>query len=203
MKRRNKWMGLMLAVGILLAAAGCGGDMEMPEIPGSDTGEQTDGNPVDAPEEAVEAADTFFEGIQSQIPEHETSLYRMAWEKDGMTLADTVFLGAKGDDVERIGEVVYIDFSTFAEKNGKEIKTQMLILFDDLVLKFQEIEGVECTREVNDNFYVMYVDASKASLEALAKEGLFAFAKGKGGISLEATQAALKEGGYESVAQSP
>lgn len=206
MKKRNRWMGLLLAAGVLLAAAGCGGgDMNPSDggqnltgLPGSEE-EETSPTPVDAPEEAVEAADTFFEGIRSRIPEHETSLYRMAWEKDGMTLADTVFLGTKEDAVERIGEVVYIDFSTFAEKNGKEIKTQMLILFDDLVLKFQDVEGVECTREVNDTSYVMYVDASKESLEELADQGLFAFAKGKGGISLDATQAALKEGGYESV----
>lgn len=116
-----------------------------------------------------------------------------------MTLADTVYLGANGDEVERIGEVVYIDFSTFAQKNGKEIKNQMLILFDDLVLKFQEVEGVECTREVNDNFYVMYVDASKESLKELAEQGLFAFAKGNGNISLEDTQAALEEGGYKEI----
>ncbi len=198
MKKWKNWTGVLLAAGILLAVSGCGKDMEMPEVPEPGTEENTQ-TPVDAPKEAVEAADTFIEGIQSQVSDHETFLYRMAWEKDGMTLADTVFLGAKGDDVERIGEVVYIDFSTFAQKNGKEIKTQMLILFDDLVIKFQDVEGVECTREVTDDYYVMYVDAPKEALGELAKQGLFAFAKGTGNISLEATQAALQEGGYELV----
>ncbi len=198
MRRWKNCTGLVLGFALLLAVSGCGGDMKAQDIP-SPSEEELAGNPVDAPKEAVEAADTFFEEIQSQIPESETSLYRMAWEKDGMTLADTVYLGANGDEVERIGEVVYIDFSTFAQKNGKEIKNQMLILFDDLVLKFQEVEGVECTREVNDNFYVMYVDASKESLKELAEQGLFAFAKGNGNISLEDTQAALEEGGYKEI----
>lgn len=96
--------------------------------------------------------------------------YSMETESDGLMITDTVKLNANGDNIHEIIKTVNIDM-TSCEEN---IQTLMTAVYNDLVIVFEQTEGVSCTGSVKDGTYDMelVIDANSDALESLAMQGL-------------------------------
>lgn len=143
----------------------------------------------------------YLDKLASEQPDCEMVLYRTGWEDEGLRLSDTMALLVDGDQIERVVEVVLIDFSVFAQKVEQDIKTQMLSLLDELTKQFQSVQGVSCTQETEETFCTMYIDVSKEAMQELAEDEKLVLKEGTSGFSLKETEQALKEKEYQKVEQ--
>lgn len=221
MRKKKQWMGIVLALGLIgLSAAGCG------EVPGAKetnpqnqsretTGEEqaAGGQTDDASKKAASEeqaqkvseaeahVNEYLDQLAQEQPDYEIVLYRTGWEDEGLRLSDTMALIADGDQIERVVEVVLIDFSVFAQKVEQDIKTQMLSLLDELTKQFQSVEGVACTQEMEETFCTMYIDVQKEAMKELAEDEKLVLKEGTNGFSLTETEQALKEKEYQKIEQ--
>lgn len=120
--------------------------------------------------------------------------YYAKMEEEGIIVEEWMTLHAKGDKVERIGDTLIIDYSTF----DAEIQQAMVEAYDEMVSMYQAIEGVECTGEKEEGQYTISFtfETKKEILDALAANNLFEVEEGTEVVSLKATEAQLTSDGY-------
>ena len=125
----------------------------------------------------------------------QTVTYRSATEQNGLTMVDTMTLDATGDKVEKLTEVLELDMTNL------DAETQALLVetYAGLVEQCQEMEGVECTGEVDGTIYKLnfVVDTTTDAVPALVEIGMLNIeGDADGKISLKATGESLEAGGY-------
>ncbi len=101
-----------------------------------------------------------------------TATYRTEMEQNGLVMVDTMTIDAKGDSIEKMTEIIEMDFSAFDDATIE----QFYITYDALVEQYNSVEGVECTSEPGDKSYTMTVviDATGDAVGTLAEMGLLA-----------------------------
>ncbi len=127
-----------------------------------------------------------------------TATYRTEMEQNGLVMVDTMTIDAKGDSIEKMTEIIEMDFSAFDDATIE----QFYITYDALVEQYNSVEGVECTSEPGDKSYTMTVviDATGDAVGTLAEMGLLAVEGNADGVlSLKATEEALLNSGFEKV----
>ena len=127
-----------------------------------------------------------------------TATYRTEMEQNGLVMVDTMTIDAKGDSIEKMTEIIEMDFSAFDDATIE----QFYITYDTLVEQYNSVEGVECTSEPGDKSYTMTVviDATGDAVGTLAEMGLLAVEGNADGVlSLKATEEALLNSGFEKV----
>ena len=114
--------------------------------------------------------------------------------QDGLLMKDTMTLDAKGDAVQKITEVIEMDLSAFDEDTQKVMCT----LYDELVVQYQSIEGVEGSGETGDGSYRMHIviDTTGEAVSQLTEQGLLQVDGDTSGISLKKTAESLESNGY-------
>lgn len=120
--------------------------------------------------------------------------YRSETEQDGLKMTDTMTLDAKGDTVEAITETIEMDLSAFDEQTRQAICS----IYDELVVQYRTIEGVEGSGETKEGTYIMHIsiDATGDAVSELAEQGLLEVDGNTNGISLKKTGESLEANGF-------
>ena len=126
--------------------------------------------------------------------------YRLESEENNLKMVDTMTMTAKGDHVQRLEEVIEMDITAFDE----ETQEMLYAVYDELVVGYQAVKGVECTGEAGDGTYVIHIgiDATGDAVAELADQGLLEVEGDSEGISLKLTSETLESEGYVLVEQS-
>ena len=124
----------------------------------------------------------------------QSATYTMQSEVDGLVMTDTMTLGAKGDTVQTMTEVIALDLSSFDEST----QTALTETYSTIVDSYNSVEGVECTMESGDGSIsiTVVIDATGEAVSQLADAGLLQVEGDADRLSLSATGEALVESGY-------
>lgn len=118
----------------------------------------------------------------------------MVQDASGVTVTDTITMDAKGDIVQKMTEKIVVDISGF-DATQKEAIAE---IYDELVVMYQSVEGVECTGTVTDDSYTMdiVIDATGSAPAELAEQGLLQMEGNSDRISLKSSKASFEASGY-------
>lgn len=126
-----------------------------------------------------------------------TASYRMEQDQGGITMTDTMTLGAKGDKIHTITETIEMDLSSLDEATQED----RFAACDALVEQYNSVEGVEATGSSDAGVYtlVVTIDATGDAVQSLADLQLLQIQGNGSKLSLKATGEALESGGYTKV----